>query len=983
LNGTVTDFDGNYVLKNVIGTDVLQFSFVGYGNQEVPVNGLSVVNVVMTEDANQLDEVVVTGYVQQVRGEITGAVASVDMSEAVKVPTVNAGEALQGRVAGVTIIQSSTPGAAPKITIRGLGTVNNTNPLYIIDGVQTDDPNILNSISPTDIDQMNVLKDGAAAIYGSRAANGVIIVTTKSGGYNMDRAIMNVDVYSGLSRAGNGPEMMGTKDHSQMIWESLRNDGATLTHPQYGTGNSPVIPQRLNLPTRPGQITSVEQPDGTDWYDAITQTAPLTSVAFSLANGTNSGKYFFSANYLDREGILVNTGYERVGTQINSEFKVREKLRVGEHVNITYATQRDGIDEVIENSTRMSPLIPVRDDAGNFAGTYSNSAGLGNSRNPVAQNYRARDDYNKSLRVFGDIYMEYDFLKDLTFRTALGASMTANDNRFFNALDPEHGEPISTNTLGEFNGNDYNWIWTNTLRWKHSFGNHNFDALAGMEAVKNSGRGSEIQRTGYLFEDDDFYLLGNGSGTPLVTNAYDYDDRLFSIFGIVNYNWNNKFFLSATVRQDESSRFSGDNKTGIFPSFSAGWQVFQNEGVFSSLKLRGSWGELGNQNLPIGNPDINISVLNENNGNYAINGSAISGGAVLSSVGNPNIAWETSVTTNFGVDLGFFNNDLYMSIEYWIIDTDDFLTQDFSLLSTTAIDAAAPFVNIGSVRNTGIDFALGYHKTYDSSFKWGIDATVSAYKNEITSLKTGTLIGRTDLRGGAMTRSVEGRPISSFYGRVVEGIFQTEAEVAAHADQGFATPADGVGRFKYEDLDDNGVINDLDRDYIGSPHPDFTYGLNLMFGYGGFDLSAFFNGSQGNDLYNYNKIYSDFPTFFDANRSTRVNDSWRPDNTDASLPALSQSVQNGETSPNSFFVEDGSYFRLKNLQVGYTFDGDWTKKAHMDTFRIYAQGTNLFTITDYDGVDPEIAGNDNVSLGIDYRVYPYSQIFTLGVNVKF
>ncbi len=401
------------------------------------------------------------------------------------------------------------------------------------------------------------------------------------------------------------------------------------------------------------------------------------------------------------------------------------------------------------------------------------------------------------------------------------------------------------------------------------------------------------------------------------------------------------------------------------------------------LKLRGSWGELGNQSLPVGNPTINISVLNENTANYAANGSAINQGALLSALGNPDLKWETSVTTNFGVDMGFFNNDLYMSLEYWIIDTDDFVTQDLTIVSTTAIDAAAPFVNLGSVRNTGIDFALGYHKTYDSSFKWGIDATVSAYKNEITELVSEFQPGRDDLRGGVITRTEEGRPISSYYGRVVEGIFQSEAEVAAHADQGFASDANGVGRFKYKDLDGNGVINDLDRDYIGSPHPDFTYGINLMLGYGGFDLSAFFNGSQGNDLYNYNKIYSDFPTFFDANRSTRVNDSWRPDNTNASLPALSQSVQNNETSPNSFFVEDGSYFRLKNLQVGYTFDGDWTRKAHLDSFRIYAQGTNLFTITDYDGVDPEIAGNNNLSLGIDYRVYPYSQIFTLGFNVKF
>ncbi len=401
-------------------------------------------------------------------------------------------------------------------------------------------------------------------------------------------------------RPGADLEMMGTDDHGQMIWESLNNDKkfnpqVAVTHPQYGAGAQPVTPSRLDLPTRPGQITSVEQPDGTDWYDAITQTAPLTSVAFSLANGTSSGKYFFSANYLDREGILVNTGYERVGTQINSEFKVREKLRVGEHVNVTYSTQQNGIDEVIENASRMSPLIPVRDDAGNFAGTYSNSAGLGNARNPVAQNYRARDDYNKTLRVFGDIYMEYDFFKDFTFRTALGASMAARDNRSFNALDPEHGEPLTTNTLTTFNGNDYAWTWTNTLRWKHSFGNHNFDALAGMEAVSNSGNGQQIARTDYLFEDDDYYQLDNGGGTPIVDpgNTYTYEDRLYSIFGTVNYNWNNKLFLSAAIRQDESSRFEGDNKSDIFPSFSAGWQVFQNEGAFSSLKTAGFLGRIG------------------------------------------------------------------------------------------------------------------------------------------------------------------------------------------------------------------------------------------------------------------------------------------------------------------------------------------------------------------------------------------------------
>ena len=455
---------------------------------------------------------------------------------------------------------------------------------------------------------------------------------------------------------------------------------------------------------------------------------------------------------------------------------------------------------------------------------------LGNTRNPVAQNYRAKDNYSKTLRVFGDIYMEYDFFKDFTFRSAVGASFLAYDGRYFQPLDPEHGEPLSTNTLTVQNGNDYGWTWTNTLRWKHSFGNHNFDALVGMEALENTGDGNSISRNNYLFEDPDYYLLSNGGGVPNVDYAYRYINSLFSIFGTVNYNWNNKLYLTATVRQDESSRFEGDNKSDIFPSFSAGWQVFQNEGAFSSLKLRGSWGELGNQTLPTNNPTINISALSEGSANYAINGSSISQGALLASIGNPDLRWETSVTTNFGVDMGFFNNALYMSLEYWIIETDDFVTQDFTIVSTTAIDAAAPFVNLGSVENTGIDFALGYNKTYDSSFKWGIDATLTAYKNEITDLVSEFQTGSTGFRGGAMTRTEEGRPISSYYGRVVEGIFQDAAEVAAHADQGFATDAAGVGRFKYKDVNEDGVINDGDRDYIGSPHPDFTYGINLYVG---------------------------------------------------------------------------------------------------------------------------------------------------------
>ncbi len=964
-NGVTTDFDGNYTIDNVASDAILTISYVGYITQEVNVDGQSTISVTLKEDANQLDEVVVVGYTSQTRGDITGAVASVDMDEAMKAPVVNAAEALQGRVTGVTVVNSGSPGAAPKITIRGFGTSNNTNPLYIIDGVQTLDANILNSINPSDIDQMNVLKDAAAAIYGARASNGVIIITTKSGGYNMDKATVSFDFYTGISKATNLPSLLNAQQHGDMVFESLRNDGAVVTHPQYGSGADPVVPSQLIGVREPATVL----PNGTYWPDAITQNAPTNNVSLSMQNGTETGKYYMSVSYLSRDGILNYTGFKRGNTMMNAEFKVKDRIRIGEHLNVSFSDTKAGNGESYQNSIRSSPLIPVYDDNGLFAGTYSNSAGLGNARSPAAQLYRSKDNFNKSLRVFGDVYLEADIIDGLTFKTTMGGSMQSFSSRSFNPLDPEHGEPIATSTLSETDQLTYEWTWTNTLNYSKTFGDHSINALLGVEAGEGSGRGKGISRTGYLFETPDFYLLNNGSGTPNVSSAWQYTNSLWSIFGTANYNYQGKYFATATVRRDESSRFAGDNKSGVFPSFSAGWLLskedfYPQDALVNRIKLKGSYGQLGNQTLPSDNPTINISGLSESLANYSFNGTSITTGAQLSQVGNPNLKWETSVSTNFGIDLGLFNDKLFLGLEYYIITTEDLITRDFSLISTTAIDASAPLVNLGSVENKGIDFSVGYHDETDSGWSYGIDVNLSHYKNEVTELISDFVIGYTGFRGGAVTRTEVGRPISSFYGRVVEGI-------------------DDTGRFKYKDVNGDGIINDDDRTYIGSPHPDFTYGINLSTAYKGFDASFFFTGSQGNDIYNYEKIYTDFPTFFNGNRSTRVLDSWTPSNTNASLPALSQSITNNETSPNSYFVEDGSYLRLKNLQIGYTFEDNISSKIGMDSFRIYVQGTNLFTLTDYNGIDPEVISNDNLTLGVENQIYPMSQIFTFGINIKF
>src|SRR6056297_268933 len=795
-NGTQTDFDGNYSITAASDATLI-FSYVGFKTIEIPVDGNTTIDVTMEEDAAALDEVVVTGYGTQTRGELTGSVATVDVEEATKTPVVNAAEALQGRVAGVTVTNNGAPGSAPVVRIRGFGTGNSNDPLYIIDGVQTDDPGILNSINPADIEQFNVLKDGAAAIYGARASNGVVIITTKGGGYNLNTAKVSVDLLTGFSVVTNKPDMLNPQQHGEMLWQSILNDGGTPSHPQYGDGASPVVPSTIQgVP-----VTMNVRPGGTDWVDEIYRSAITQNASITLENGNEKSRFLFSANYLNRQGVQIHTGFKRGTVRLNSEFKIGDRIRIGQHANISF-DRRAGGQSWFNFAQRMSPLVPVYDTDGNFGGNYSNDTGLSNPNNPVAEATRQKDDYAKTLRVFGDIYATLDIMDGLQFKTSFGGSIRAYNDRRFRALIPESSEPIATNTLREADQDNYEWVWTNTLNYNKSFGDHKINALIGIEALDNQAKGKEITRNDYFFETPDYYLLSNGGGAPNVAYAYDNANSLFSLFGTVNYDYDGRYLLNATVRRDESSRFLGSNKNDIFPSFSAGWVVsnesfWPTDSFVSRLKLKGSWGQLGNQTLPVNNPTINISVLSEQYANYVYTGNGgPSQGALLSAAGNPNLRWETSETTNFGVELGFFDNKLNVSAEYFKIKTKDLINQDEQLFSSTAIDAAPPFVNLGSIENTGVDATLSYRDQTNSGFSYGIDLNVSHYKNEVVDLISAFQTGFGGFRTtGTVTRTQEGQPLSSFYGRVVDGIFASEAEVTAAADQGFATPADGVGRF--------------------------------------------------------------------------------------------------------------------------------------------------------------------------------------------
>lgn len=975
--GTSTDFDGNFSLE--APTDgVLLVSYIGYGTQEVAIDGRDQIVVTLLAD-NRLDEVIVVGYGSQTRGGVTGSVASVNMVDAVKTPVVSAAELLQGQVSGVQVITNANPGQAPKINIRGFGTTNSTNPLYIIDGVQTDDPLVLNNINPNDIQQMNVLKDGAASIYGARASNGVIIITTKGGGYNQAAPIISLDIYSGFSQIANTPELLNVQQHADMLWQSYENAGVPPNHFQYGSGSSPVIPSTLRGYSRvvsynpivrsgPGEVTATPNPGGTDWVDAITRDARITSTSFSISNGNANSKYYFGMNYLDREGVVDYTGFTRGGVKFNSETKSK-KLTVGQHLNLSYTNTRPGIDEAIEMASRLTPLLPVLDNNGDYAGVVG-GIDLGNSRNPAAQLFRTQNDYFKRLNILGDLYASYEIFDGLTAKTTLAGAFNTFNSRQFTSLDPEFGEPISTNTLNEQNQISYNWNWTSTVNYLGNFGSHALNALAGIEWLKDSGKGNGVSRQGYLFETPTFYLLSNGSGAPNVTYAYDGFSSLFSLFGTANYSFDERFFTTVTLRRDESSRFQGDNKSGIFPAASLGWDIskedfFPSDGLVNRLQFKASYGQLGNQTLPAQNPTVNISSLSESLANYSFDDKNISQGAYLAQVGNPDLRWEISETTNLGFDIGMFDYKLTMSAEYFVIQTKDLITRDNQLISTTAIDAGAPLVNLGDIQNTGVDFSLNYGDKTASGFSYNVGVNFSRYKNEVIRLIGDTpVVGRGDLRNGAITRTEVGEEISYFFGLNQLGL-------------------DSKGRMIFEDINGDGEITALDRQNIGSPHPDFTYGITLNLAYKGFDMTAFFNGSQGNEIINYNKVFTDFGYFFLGNRSTRILDAWTPSNTDTMVPALSSSYPLNEASPNSYFLEDGSFLRLKNLQIGYTLPDSVLKSLGADSVRLYVQGTNLLTFTNYSGYDPEIIAYDNLSLGIDSRLYPFDRSLSIGTNIKF
>lgn len=1011
-NGTTTDEGGQYNINVSGGDAVLVFSFIGFKATEVPIANRSTINLTMEQDVTALEEVVVTGYTAQNRRDITGAVSVVKTSELLATPSGNLQQQLQGRVAGVVTSGTGVPGAGAKVRVRGFGSFGNNDPLYIIDGVPTYN---VNNINPQDIESMQVLKDASSAsIYGARAANGVIIITTKQGKRGVPQ--ISVDSYYGVQRAPNGPDLLNPTELGQLMWESLSNAGQTPSHPQYGTGATPRLPDYIlagpssgvmegHPDTNPDlynidfnsprhQIVRFNK-EGTDWWDETFQTAPIQSHQISVNGATDAGRYSVGFNYFDQDGIMPYTNYNRYTVRANTEFSVKDKIRIGENLQVSYnefqgtRSGADGGESFVLNSVRLMPFIPVYDIKGGWAGTAG--SGAGTASNTPGELYRAKDNRNSAVRMFGNIFAEVDIIKGLTARTSFGLDYETRYGQNFGFRTYERAENIASNSYTEQNDWNLNWTWTNTLTYQMQLADkHNLTVLVGTEAVKETGRGVGGRRINFYSDDPLFRVLDRGSPVGQNNFSYGFASTLASIFGRVDYSLMDKYLINATLRRDGSSRFGPESKYGVFPAASVGWRLssepfMQNTTFVDDLKIRVGWGQMGNQLNVDRENAYSFYRSTPGNSSYDIEGtnSSVVQGFDMDRVGNPITKWETSTTTNIGLDAVFSGGRFEIALDVYRRVTEGLLLR--AQAPGTLGHATLPFVNIGDIRNKGIDLMMRTQgKIGGGGLSYDVSLTLSHYKNE--ALKVGEnpndIIPGSILRNVEITRNTAGQPVSSFYGYIIDGFYDTQEEVDGGPDQ----PQKRVGSWRIRDVNGDDVINSEDQSFIGNPHPDLTAGLNLSLAYGNFDFNIFLYSVIGGDLYNNTRWWTDFNSF-QGNRSRRMlEQSWRPgeDNSNAVLPILDATDTYSNNIANTYLLEDGSFLRARTIQFGYTLPSQVGSKIGLNRLRVYLQGQNLFTITNYSGIDPDVNSlGPETGMGIDMGWYPNPQQLLLGVNLSF
>ncbi len=972
-NGVATDFDGNYTITLSNENGVLIFSSIGHRSKEVAYTGNQTLNVVLDEETSALEEVVLIGYGSSKKGDIVSSISEVNGVEEIATrPVSNFSDFLQGNVAGVTVLQQGgDPSTSASIVIRGVGSISDESALTVVDGVPYYGP----AINPNDIASVSILKDAAAAaIYGAQAASGVIVISTKKGLKGKPK--ISLDFYGGLQTATNLPSALNAVQQADTYNLAADNGGSQRLSAHDATLNPW------------GQVTR------TDWIDEIFRTAAIYNVNANVSGGGEHSNYMTSFGYNKKEGVLIGTQSERYSFRVKSDYTISDKVTIGENIYYSRteavgATTSSSYSGAIINAIYMPSAAPVYDENGDYHGTVpddlSEFAGAyGDVYNPVALLLRPTVS-NPVNNINANVYLKYDILEGLSFKSNYTYSYNGIKYKKFSPMITEIGKSNLENYLYQYYSDENRWIWDNQLNYKKSFGKHNFDLTAVHSAQKMNYEYFYNQASGFSSEEPYNQYIENASSID-VYESDAYEDALTSAVGRLMYNFDNKYFTSLSIRRDESSRLATENQADYFPSASLGWKIsnedFFNSNLINQLKLRASWGQIGNINS-VGYYSFDVP-LNSTTVIIGEDGELDANGTYIGQQSNPDLKWETSESLDVGLDASLFKNKLSVTIDYFEKRTKDMILGGLEDLhqGTTAAD-----VNGGEVKNYGLELSLAYSdKIGDVGFS--ARANASFLDNELVNLDgyNETGIDYIDHSNNVRStlypyRSTPGEELYSYYLIPYLGIFNSEDEVNAYAKDGELIQPNAVaGDLKFEDTNDDGQIDSNDRVYMGSYQPSFTYSFNLNFDYKGFDLGMMFQGVSGSKAFNGYKYTAYNASSQGYNLDDRVLNAWSETNLDGNIPIISTSDNNQNFgTASSWYLENSSYLRLKNINIGYTFPEIIMNRIGAGgSLRVYVSAENVFTITDYSGMDPEVGG-----IGLDIAKYPVSRTISGGLSLSF
>jgi TonB-linked SusC/RagA family outer membrane protein len=972
--GALTDASGKYTLTNIPKNATLVFTFTGMEPQKIPFNGQTSIDVLMNESTLALEEVVVIGYGDQKKSDLTGAVASVKMEELKDRSIVNVQQMLQGTVAGVSAIsESGLPGSNLKISIRGIGTLHDTDPLYVVDGVQTRDISLIN---PNDIESMEVLKDASTtSIYGSSGANGVILITTKKG--KEGNPVLSFDTKLGLATHGKKIDVLNASDYVDFVLELENNDVSDKFRNSIGW----------------------RRVDRTDWQNEIYRPAFQKEYNLSILGGTSNVKYSIGAGYLDQDGVVITHNYKRYSFRANTEFSFGKRVRIGENLSVSYSNAKEAVNtegafSILLCALEMPPYLPVL-DPNNLGGYSRGTIDYNGYNNPVAD-LMMRDNKTHELRVFGNMYGEVDILKGLKYKTSVALDMWRYDVNTFTKTYA-NGMFTYPSTLDEYFCWGNSFIYENVLSYTRQIGVHDFLVLAGNSLSKSIDRYYSL--TGSGFTNDQVRVIPVGVGQINNSGTGADQSAKLGYFARINYSLANKYMFQANFRADASYNFSPEHRWGYFPAFSVGWKLSEESFIkghfdfINLLKLRAGWGKSGNDLI---NPYGYSAQVSNFFPDYIFGNTLVSGSTIIS-LWNPSIVWETSATSNIGMDLSVLNNQIRFTADYFIKNTQDILVE-YPMPSSTGIglsggSGGSAYRNAASVVNKGLELTVDYKKVIRNDFIFNISANVTFIKNEVTSLGDGLPILSGDFLGNSITRTEKGIPIGSFYGFKVDKVYSTQAEVDADNQNAESIHGTGsayqenakAGDIRFVDIDGDGWITEKDKTIIGNPIPDIGFGLALGASYKGFDFSANFAGVYGNEIFYKNQYWLE-GMVFTTNASVKIKDRWKQDGDVTSMPRAVSPDANQNTRISDRWVHDGSYVRLKTFSLGYTVPTSILKTITFNvvsSLKLYFTAQNLFTITKYPGCDPEINSGSNLAQGIDISQYPQSKLYMFGLQVSF